>query len=60
LVTRGVTINIIGQRLITDGQPCLVDVEEKLEGKLAILAQQEINHQNGIFLPDSGLEVETF
>ena len=60
LVKRGIAMHVVGQRLITDGQPCLVDVEEKLEGKLAILEQQEIDHQNGIFLPDLGLEVEIF
>lgn len=49
-----------GKRLIMDGMPEIREIEKVFEKDIALLIQHEMDHQQGLFLHETSVEVETF
>jgi len=60
LAERNDKILVRGKRLVMDGLPELKDFEQTFDKDIALLIQHEIDHQNGLFLHETSIEVETF
>lgn len=60
LVNRSDKILVHGKRLIMDGMPQIEEIDKIFDKDVALLIQHEIDHQNGLFLHETSVEVETF
>lgn len=53
-------ILVRGKRLIMDGMPGIKEIEQVFDKDIALLIQHEMDHQNGLYLHETSIEVETF
>lgn len=53
-------VYVRGRRLMMDGMPEIKEIEQVFDKYIALLIQHEMDHQKGLYLHETSVEVETF